>query len=199
VALSAYHQADATKSAAKTAANATEASTQASIAEQDKALAQQAQLSQPYRDFGQQSLGQLSSLLGLGGADPTAALRATPGYQFQLAQGNQGTLNAATASGMALSGNTLESLSRFNQGLADSTYQQTVGNAQFGAQLGQAAAAGQAANVGNAAGNISNSLTNQGNNIANIGLNEASSLANIENKYQQNTQQTGMAAIEMFT
>lgn len=198
MALSAYHQADATKDAAKTAANATQSATDASIAEQEKALQQQKELSQPYRDFGQQSLGQLSSLLGLSGADPTAALRATPGYQFTQQQGTQNTLNAATASGMALSGNTLEALSKFNTGLADTTYQQAIGNAQFGAGLGQAAAAGQAANIGGAAANIGNSLINQGNNIANIGLNEASSLANIENQYRQNTTQQGLSIASMF-
>jgi len=74
---------------------------------------------------------------------------------------------------MALSGNTLESLDSFSTGLADSTYQNAVGNAQNAVGIGQAAAAGQAANIGSAAGNISNSLTTQGNTIAGIDANEA--------------------------
>ena len=39
-------------------------------------------------------------------------------------------------------------------------------------QIGQGAAAGQAANIGNAANNISNLLTNQGNTLAGITSNE---------------------------
>lgn len=193
MALSAYHQSQATEHSADKAASSTQAAADTSAAVQREALAQQKELSQPYRDFGQQSLSQLSGLLGLNGSDPTAALRATPGYQFQQQQGTQNTLNAASAMGMSLSGNTLQGLSSFNQGLADTTYQQAVGNAEFGASLGQAAAAGQAANVGSNANSLSSIYTNQGNNLANITLNEQKALNDINSNYQSNTQNTLMA------
>lgn len=106
-----------------------------------------------------------------GPADPTAALRETPGYRFTLNEGLNATKNAASASGMLLSGNTLRGLDQFSTGLADQTYQQTVGNLENVAGIGQAAAAGQAANIGNSANNISNALINQGTNIANIDAN----------------------------
>jgi hypothetical protein len=153
------------------AAGATKDASNASIQQQQQALAQQAALSKPYRDLGQSEIPTLQNLLGVGGADPTAALRATPGYQFQQQQGTQNTVNQASAMGLGLSGNTLEGLSKFNQGLADTTYQQAVGNAENVVNTGQAAAAGQAANVGNAAGNISNTLMNQGNTLAGIDAN----------------------------
>jgi hypothetical protein len=169
------------------AASATQNATNASISAQQQALAQQAQMSAPYRALGESAIPQLQSLLGLGGKDPTAALRATPGYQFEQQQGTRGTLNAASSMGMALSGNTLEGLSQFNQGLADTTYQQAVGNAENVVGLGQAAAAGQAANIGNAANNISGALINQGNNIAGIDANEIAgitkSIGNAGNQY----------------
>lgn len=153
------------------AADATKSASNAAISQQQQALQQQAELSQPYRNLGQSAIPQLQGLLGLNGQDPTAALRATPGYQFQQQQGTQNTLNAASAQGMNLSGNTLEGLSKFNQGLADTTYQQAVGNAQNVVDQGQAAAAGQAANIGNAADNISSNLINQGNTLAGIDAN----------------------------
>lgn len=198
MALSAYHTSKSTEHAADKAAQATGDATAASIAEQEKALAQQKELSAPYRAFGEQSLGQLGDLLGLNGKDPTAALRATPGYQFQQKEGTMNTVNAASAMGMGLSGNTLAGLSEFNSGLADSTYQQSVNNAKFGATLGQAAAAGQAANIGNTASNIGNQMIGQGNNIANIGMNETAALNQIWNTQQQNTQNTGFALASMF-
>ena len=95
---------------------------------------------------------------------------------------------------MSLSGNTLEGLSQFNAGLADQTYQQAVGNAENVVNTGQAAAAGQAANVGNAASNISNAEINQGNTLAGIDANEIAGITkatgNAANQYvAQNTLQ----------
>jgi hypothetical protein len=170
------------------AAGATKAASNAAIQQQQNALNQQAQLSAPYRQLGQSAIPQLQNLLGLTpGVNPTDALRQTPGYQFQQQQGTQNTLNAANAQGMNLSGNTLEALSKFNQGLADTTYQQSVGNLENTVNTGQAAAAGQAANIGNAANNISNALINQGNTLAGIDANTVAgitkSVGNAANQY----------------
>ncbi len=167
----------ATAYAGHEAAGATKDAARAAMSEQDKALAQQSQLSQPYRDLGSSAIPQLQSLLGLNGQDPTATLRNTPGYKFQQQQGQQNTVNAASAQGLSLSGNTLEGLAKFNQGLADTTYQQAVGNAQNAVNTGQSAAAGQSANVGSAAANKGNILENQGNTLAGIYSNEAAGIA----------------------
>lgn len=168
------------------AAGATKDATRAAISEQQAALDQQATLARPYTLLGQSAVPQLQALLGIksgpGGAmgaptDATtnantlATLQATPGYQFAKQQGIDATKNAAAASGMLLSGNTLEGLDKFSTGLADSTYQQTVGNLENVVGLGQAAAAGQAANIGNAASNISGALIGQGNTLAGIDAN----------------------------
>ena len=156
------------------AASATSGATNAAISEQQQALQQQAALSAPYRALGQSAMPQLENLLGLGKqgtAGIEKSLAATPGYQFELSQGLDATKNAASASGLLLSGNTLEGLDKFSTGLADSTYQQQLGNYENVVGMGQAAAAGQAANIGNAAGNISGLVMNQGNTLAGIDAN----------------------------
>jgi hypothetical protein len=161
--------AGATKSAANTAAGA-----------QYAALDQQAALSAPYRGVGTQAIGQYENLLGIG---PNAnaqtiqqALASTPGYQFTQQQGEQGILNAASAAG-GFSGNTATALDQYNTGLANQTYQQALGNSLNAVELGQSAAAGQAANIGNAATNIGNIATNEGNNIANIDIGTAAGIS----------------------
>ena len=183
------------------ASKATNNASNASVNEQNQALAQQAQLSAPYRALGQAAIPQLQTLLGIGNQQNSTqaqldALRNTPGYQFEQQQGQQQTVNAASAQGLSLSGNTLEGLSQFNQGLADTTYQQTVGNLENTVNTGQAAAAGQAANVGNAASNISNTLTNQGNTQAGIDANEAAgitkAIGNASNQYVANQTLQGL-------
>lgn len=177
--------------------SATKDATNASIAEQNSALGQQATLSQPYRDLGSGAISPLQSLLGIGGtggaantATQEATLSSLPGYQFAKSQGLQATTNAATAGGMSLSGNTLQALDQYSTGLADSTYQEEVGNLQSTVNTGQAAAAGQAANVGNAAANNSNALINQGNNTAGIDANEIAGITkatgNAVNAYTTN-------------
>lgn len=187
----------ATVYASDQAAGATKDASNAAVSQQQAALKQQGELSAPYRGLGESAIPQLQTLLGIGkpGQSPQAtsdaqlaALRNTPGYQFQQQQGTQNTINSASAMGMGLSGNTLEGLSKFNQGLADTTYQQTVGNLENAVNTGQAAAAGQAANVGNAAANTGNILMNQGNTMAGIRANEAAgitkSIGNASNQYQ---------------
>lgn len=174
--------AGATVASGSMAAGATQNASNASIAEQNSALAQQATLSAPYRALGESALPQYQALLGIGpnanSATTLAALQATPGYQFTQQQGETGILNAASAGG-GVSGNTLAALDQYNTGLASGTYQNAIGNIQGAVGLGQAAAAGQASNIGTAAGNISNTLVNQGNTNAGIYANEGAALSKI--------------------
>lgn len=160
------------------AAGATRDATNASISQQQSALNQQAQLSAPYRDLGESAIDKYKALLGLGpngaaGMGPT--LESTPGYAFAKEQGTKGITNAASLAG-GVSGNTLADLDKFNVGLADSTYQSTVDNLGRAVGTGQAAAAGQAQNVGTAAGTISSDLVNQGNTLAGIDANTVAGL-----------------------
>ena len=112
-------------------------------------------------------------------ASQQAALAGTPGYQFALQQGLQSTKAQATAMGMGLSGNTLAALDQYSTGLADQTYQQRVGNLEGVVGVGQAAAAGQAANIGQAAANMGNIQMAQGQSLAGIAMNQGAAYSNI--------------------
>jgi hypothetical protein len=156
------------------AAGATNKASNAAIAEQQRALDQQAQLSQPYRDLGSSAISKYQDLLGLGKGGNAAiesTLQSLPGYQFARDQGLQSTTNQATAMGLGLSGNTLQALDKYSTGLADQTYGEQVNRMLQPIQIGQAAAAGQAANVGTAASNIGTIGINQGNTNAGIDAN----------------------------
>lgn len=87
----------------------------------------------PYRVIGQDAAGKLTTRL----SDLTApivmdqaALEKTPGYQFNLTQGQKGVYNSAAARGLGSSGAALKGAATFATGLADSTYQQQFQNAQ---------------------------------------------------------------------
>ena len=173
----------ATTAAGNKAAGATRDASNAAVAEQQAALAQQKELGAPYTAFGQSAIKPLQDLLGLtAGSTPAsqqAALAGTPGYQFALQQGLQSTKAQATAMGLGLSGNTLAALDQYSTGLADQTYQQRVGNLEGVVGVGQAAAAGQAANIGQSAANIGNIQMAQGQTEAGLAVNQAAALTKI--------------------
>src|SRR5271156_4493945 len=110
---------------------------QNSINTQNQATQQQQQAESPYTTAGGQAASQLSSLLGSPGGGwnqsfqaPTAAqAQATPGYQFQLQQGENALQNSAAAQGGLLSGGTLAGLNNYAQGVASTNYQNTFNNA----------------------------------------------------------------------
>lgn len=161
-------------------ASATKSATNASINAQETAQQKQQDLNAPYAAIGTGAGGtggaisQYQNLLGLGPSGTAGieqTLASTPGYQFAKTQGLDATKNAASASGMALSGNTLEGLDKFSTGLADSTYQEAVGNAQNAVTIGQNAAAGTGSGVLQTGQNVGAALTNQGNTLAGIDAN----------------------------
>lgn len=96
---------------------------------------------QPYLSTGSTAAKSLGSLLGTPGQGlltpwtgkftaPTAAqAEATPGYQFQLQQGENAMQNSAAAGGGLLSGRTLASLNNYAQGTASENYQNVFNNA----------------------------------------------------------------------
>jgi hypothetical protein len=83
-----------------------------------------------------QGLTALGNSLGFGGpagnAAAVAAFQNNPGYQFQLQQGDNAILAAQAAGqgGGLASGNTLVDLSKFNQGLANTSWNQYISNLQ---------------------------------------------------------------------
>lgn len=185
------------------AASATRDAASSARQSQLDALAQQKELAAPYTGLGQDAIAKYEALLGItpqggkgpaprpgtfpGGASIQDTLSSMPGYQFAKQQGLDATKAQAGAMGMGLSGNTLEALDTFSTGLADQTYNQELQNLLAPIQIGQGAAAGQAANIGAGAANLGNIAINQGNNLAGIYANETAgitkAIGNAGNQY----------------
>ena len=163
--------AGATAYSGSQASSATKDASTAAIDQQKAALDQQATLNKPYRDLGTTNMSTYQSLLTGDPATQAKTLESLPGYQFTKNQGIEDTMRAASASGLNLSGNQVAAVQQYGSNLADQTFQQQLNNLLQPVQLGQAAAAGQAANVGTSASNIGNTLVNQGNTTAAIDAN----------------------------
>ncbi len=156
----------------------------------------------PYLAAGGQGVGSLMTALQPGGSLtaqyqlPTAAdVENTPGYQFQLSEGQKALQRSAAAAGGLMSGGTEKALDQYSQGLASTYYQNAVNNSltQFqtnrnntfqslmglaGFGLPAAAQYNQAAqNFGNmSAGNIMNA----GQYVGNAGMSTALNAANYQ-------------------
>lgn len=84
---------------------------------------------QPYRDVGTQNVKNLNSQIGaLTTPFNPQNLQNTPGYQFQLQQGQQAIARSSAARGLLNSTGTMQGLDSYSQGLADTTYQQALSN-----------------------------------------------------------------------
>jgi hypothetical protein len=114
-----------------------------------------------------QGTTQLGNVLGLNGQAGNnaamTALQGTPGYQFQLQQGDNAINAQAAATGMNNSGNQLKSLSDYNQGLAGTTYNNYVSQLQPYLGYSQGAAAGIGGLYSGLGNNLNTSFGNQGN------------------------------------
>jgi hypothetical protein len=188
--------------ATSSAASKQETAEEQALQFQEQEYADQKANQSPYIGAGQSALSDLMAAISSGkygpGAiapftAPTAAdAQATPGYQFTQNQGEQGIERGAAAAGGAFTGGTLKSLASFDSGLADSTYQQTYGNAlntyqanlaamnQGFNQLSSIAGLGEnaAANAGNTGAQASSTI---GNTLSSIGSTEASGTLGVAN------------------
>lgn len=151
--------------AADKAAKEQRKATQAATAQEQAALERQIGLQEPFRQVGVNALAQY----------PTASqytpfgmkqFQTDPGYQFRMAEGVKALERSAAARGLLQSGGTLKDITRFGQDVASSEYQNAfqrylterqakLSPLEYQIGLGQAAASGQAANVGSTAGSIS--------------------------------------------
>ena len=123
----------------------------------------------PYREAGLPALEAQQALLGLQGqpaADAAMAnFQSSPGYQFQFDEGQRAVESSMAAQGLLRSGATLKGLEKFGQGLANSDFSNYYARLMDMSKLGETAAAGGAANAGNAAtaalggANAQNSIT----------------------------------------
>ena len=147
---------NAAQSAADTQANAANnaSATQLSMFNQTRASLQ------PFIGAGTSAMSQLAQIFGFGGGstgtgaggssgtgyNPTAALSQltnSPGYQFELAQGQKALDHSAAASGLQLSGQQLQAEQQYGQNFAQANaYQPYINELNTISTQGQNAAAG---------------------------------------------------------
>ena len=143
----------------------------------------------PFIKGGQNALTALQAMLGIGGGGQggaynpvlamlgigptgqptgsginTSSFVASPGYQFQLQQGENAVTNSAAANG-GLGGNALKALTNYGSGLANQSWQQYLGNVNSGwnsltGELGSLAGSGQqaATNLGQIGTSVGSSV-----------------------------------------
>lgn len=171
----AYLSSQAAKGAAGTQADAARYAADA----QSRATREQIAVSEPWRTKGEIALNQLSTMSQPGGElmqdfNPATASTMDPGYAFRFKEGMKALNANAAARGGLISGNALRSSIGFGQELgsqeytnAFNRYQINRGNKmdplKFLSGQGQAAAAGQAANIGAGATNTANLMTGAAN------------------------------------
>jgi hypothetical protein len=153
--------ADAQKKAAKKAAKA-----------QNAALAAQTKLVAPYVEAGKNALAEYQKMapykdFGM------AEFQADPGYNFRMAEGMK-ALERSAARGLLQSGGTLKGIQQYGQNLASSEYENAFSRYlsqrearmdpyRYLTGIGQAAAAGQAANVGSTGAALAEIAAQRGN------------------------------------
>ncbi len=151
-------------SAAKKAAKAQERSAAADIAFQKETRDIVRGDFSPYRAAGTNALAGYEYEMGLGARpEGYGGFQASPGYQFQLDQGNESINALAGARGGMNSGRTMQDLAKFNQGIANQEYGTYMSRLGGLVDTGASAAAmsGQASQ--NAAAGVSNALAAKGN------------------------------------
>lgn len=186
---------------ASKAARAQEQATRQAAEERRQALAQQAEISLPYRTGGITAQNELMRLLALGG-DPTSAgygsvgrqftaadLEMDPGYQFRLQEGIKQLNQRLAAGGKYFSGSALRGGQQFAQGLASQEYgaAEARAAAREAARLnvlgalysgGAAAARGFGQDVGTTSADVANLISAGGQARASGYIGQANALAN---------------------
>ncbi len=112
---------------------------------QQQGIQQAQQAYSPFLQSGQAAQSQLGSMLGLGGESEEEVmqrLQATPGYKFQLGQGQQALERSQAARGGLMSGRAIQEAQRLGQGLASQTYNDYLRQLQQQAATGLSAAGG---------------------------------------------------------
>ena len=150
----------------KAAANAQMQSAQLGIDEQRRQFDAMMALMQPYVQGGTQAMGAQGNLIGLGGAEAQQAaineLANSPQMAALIGHGENALLQNASATGGLRGGNTQAALVQFRLQLLNELINQRFTQLGGIAQLGQASAAGQAAQGMVMATNIGNLLEQKG-------------------------------------
>ena len=136
------------------------------ITEQRRQFDALVDLMKPYVGAGAGAVGQQQALLGLGGAEAQqqaiSQIEKSPFFQSMAQQGENAILQQASATGGLRGGNIQGALAQFRPGLLNQMVQQQFANLGGLTQIGQASAAGQAAQGMQSAGAVGNLLAQMG-------------------------------------
>jgi hypothetical protein len=169
--------ADAQKNASKRAAKM-----------QREALAQQLALTKPYVEAGKNALPEYLKLAPYEDFG-VKQFQADPGYNFRMAEGMKGLERSAAARGLLQSGGTLKGIQQYGQNLASAEYDNAFSRYisqreasmepyRYLTGLGQAAAAGQAANIGSSGAALAEIAAQRGNVSAALAAGTGSAIGN---------------------
>jgi len=126
------------------------------------------ELSEPWREQGANALSALGFETGIGERpDSYAGFQETPGYKFQLDEGQRAINRSLAARGKVLSGPAVKEGLRFGQGLADQTYSNHLKRLANMAGLGSGVAGQGGANAVATGAGIANSQLVGGAGVAN--------------------------------
>lgn len=168
---------------ADAAAQAQLESTRMAIEEQRRQFDAIQQLFRPYVEAGGGALARQMDLIGLSGPEAQqAAIRAIeqgPEFGAMVRQGEEAILQNAAATGGLRGGNIQAALARFRPEVLSSLMQQQYSRLGGLSTLGQASAAGQAAQGQAFGANISNLYNQQGQALANQAANRGNIAANL--------------------
>lgn len=157
---------NAQKKAAKSAANAQTAASDASIAEQRRQFDLSQQLVQPYVNAGVGALGQQQNLMGLNGTSAQQTtinnLQNSPFFQSVYKQAENALLQNAAATGGLRGGNIQGALADNRMNMLNTAYQNQLQNLGNMVTLGQNSATNTGTNAMAMANNIGNLNTNIG-------------------------------------
>ncbi len=154
---------------------------QNSLAFQKQVLAQQQANIQPWITAGSGALQSIGDITSKPFTLPTAEEAAqTPGYQFQLEQGQQALDAYLKGTGISMSGAALKKVADYNTGAASTHYQDVVGNA-LAARNANLNPLLSVAGLGQVSGSSLNSnLTQAANTNANTNVSTAANVGNLQ-------------------
>lgn len=152
--------------AGKKSADATKDASNNQIAEQHRQFDAIQELLAPFIEGGKASFGSQQALLGLSGPEAEtkalSGLEQSPTFQALVAQGEEGILQNASATGGLRGGNIQEALARFRPEVLSQLLNDRFSKLSEITRLGQASATGEAAAGQNMANQVSASLGNIG-------------------------------------
>lgn len=160
-------------SSAKKAAKSQEKAARAAAQQQQQALAAQEALIGPYVQAGKNALAEYQKMAPYQNFG-MAQFQADPGYNFRMSEGIKALERSASARGLLQSGGTLKGITQYGQNLASEEYANAFGRYlterearmnpySYLTGIGQAAAAGQAANVGTTGAALADIAMQRGN------------------------------------